>query len=173
MERKCIKTMIDKYLIGIDFDPFDGIPGIYVVAHHLRGWRYLSTYATGKSKKKEIFEKLANSGMNEPAADWDLHHVVEGNHLAPLFKAFEYSSCYESEWPVVLIHSGEEHKLYNGLFRSAGSSLMLPKAAAESLIKKERPRIEYIDNLYKFYHNVYLGDPVLQKIAHNLIRSLI
>ncbi len=111
--------------------------------------------------------------MTEQQGDWDLHHVVEGNHLAPLFSSFDYNRYYESEWPVVLIHSAEEHKLYNGLFRSAGSSLMLPKSGVSSLVTQGRDRIEYIDNLYKFYHNVYLGDPVLQKVAHNLIRSLI
>ncbi len=51
---------MEKYLIGIEYDPFNGIAGIAVVEHHLKGWRYFSTYETGKAQKKVIFEKLAS-----------------------------------------------------------------------------------------------------------------
>src|SRR4051812_6294325 len=101
------------YLHTIHWDAFEGISGIYVTNHHIKGWRYFSTYKNGESKKKSIFQKLSAAGVNEVQPDWDWHHVVEGNHLAPLFVSQEYKWKYEYDWPTVLMHSAEEHKVLN------------------------------------------------------------
>ena len=43
---------MDDFLFGLHFDYFQGIPGIYVTDHHIKAWRYFSTYNNGRSKKK-------------------------------------------------------------------------------------------------------------------------
>ena len=161
---------MEKYLFGIDWDPFEGIPGIYVTGHHIKGWRYFSNYKNGNSKKQLIFQKLAGAGMKENKGDWDWHHVVEGNHLAPLFTSLNYDRLYASEWPTVLLHSAEEHKILNSLFRSKGTSNGLQKAGTTPL--KGNERNIYLNTLYRRYQDIYSGDAVLQKVAHNVIRSI-
>ena len=69
--------------MGLHWDLFEGIPGIYVTRHHIKGWRYFTTYKNGETHKKAIFQKLNAAGMREMLGDWDWHHVVEGNHLSP------------------------------------------------------------------------------------------
>lgn len=158
------------YLAGVPYDLFEGITGIYVTRHHIKGWRYFSTYNNAESKKPLIFQKLAAAGMKESSRDWDWHHVVEGNHLAPLFTNLDYTRKYKSEWPTVLIHSVEEHKILNSLFRSKGTLLGLQKTTSPL---QGQARRSYLNTLLQRYHDIYLGDPVLQRIASNVIRSIV
>ena len=161
---------MEKYLSGIDWDTFGGIPGIYVTSHHLRGYRYFSNYKNGEARKQLIFQKLTEGGVKENRSDWDWHHVVEGNHLRPLFTSQEYSRLYDFEWATVLMHSAEEHKVLNSLFRSKGTSDGLAKAEDEPL--KGSDRATYIGTLKSRYQSIYLGDPVLQRVAQNVISRI-
>lgn len=161
---------MEKYLTGIHWDPFEGITGIYVTGHHIKGWRYFSTYKNGEAKKPKIFQKLNAGGMSESPGEWDWHHVVEGNHLKPLFTSSAYKRLYDSEWPVVLMHSKEEHKILNSLFRSKGTLEGLQYTGVAPLKGSERS--SYISTLYNRYRNIYSGDIILQKVSHNLISSI-
>ena len=160
---------MEKYLLGIHWDPFEGISGIYVTDHHIKGYRYFSTYKNGESKKQLIFNRLAEGKMIEKKGDWDWHHVVEGNHLVPLVASEKYNSLYRLEWPTVLIHSQEEHKVLNSLLRSKGTLQGLQKGGTTPLNRDKRTA--YLKTLYHRYQDIYLGDPVLQKVAHNIIRG--
>jgi hypothetical protein len=162
--------MMNNYLFGIPWEHFEGISGIYVTRHHIRGWRYFSTYKNGEAKKFLVFKKLAEAGANEIKGDWDWHHVVEGNHLAPLFSLTDYNNKYNYEWPTVLMHSAEEHKILNSLFRSKGTLEGLENKGTAPLPGDERRK--YIHTLDQRYQDIYTGDPVLQKMAHNVIRSI-
>ena len=161
---------MEKYLAGIPWDKFEGIPGLYVTAHHIKGWRYFSAYKNGEGQKGLIFQKLAAAGMMEDRGHWDWHHVVEGNHLEPLFSPADYKRLYNHEWPTVLMHSAEEHKILNSLFRLKGTTEGLPKAGAAALAGNARA--DYLRTLYQRYHDIYTGDFILQKVAYNLIRGL-
>lgn len=159
-----------KYLQGIAWDPFEGIPELYVADHHIQGWRYFTTHKKGKAKKTLIFQKLAEGGMLENKGHWDWHHVVEGNHLAPLYTSYDYERFYDDEWPTVLMHSNEEHKVLNSLFRSKGTLEGLQHAGSRPLQGGER--MNYLRTLYQRYQDIYQGDPLLQKVAHNVISSI-
>lgn len=161
---------MNAYLFGLHWELFEGINGIYVTNHHIRGWRYFSTYKNGESKKQAIFQKLAQGGMRENRGDWDWHHVVEGNHLAPLCMPAEYDRKYDYEWPTVLLHSAEEHKIYNRLFRSKGTLFGLEKTTGITTAGDDRQR--YVKTLYERYSDIYTGDPILQTVAGNVIRSI-
>lgn len=158
------------YLSGLHWELFEGINGVYVTNHHIRGWRYFSTHSNGKLRKEAIFQKLANGGMKENPGSWDWHHVVEGNHLAPLFTPSAYKRLYDNEWPTVLLHSAEEHKILNSLFRSKGTLLGLEKS--DALMVPGRNRNEYLSTLLSRYHDAYSGDPILQQAARNVIKSI-
>ena len=162
---------MNKYFLGIDWDPFEGISGIYVSRHHIKGYRYFSTYKNGESKKKTIFQKLASAGMKEIKGNWDWHHVVEGNHLASLYDRIQYHRLYSNEWPTALLHSAEEHKILNSLFRSIVTMQGLQKPGAAPLVGAERNT--YLRKLYQRYQDIYTSDSVLQKVAHNIIRSIV
>ncbi len=108
--------------------------------------------------------------MKERADDWDWHHVVEGAQLIPLFSSADFDKKYEYEWPTVLMHSREEHKILNSLFRSKGTSEGLQKAGLQPLSGDERN--DYLAILKQRYHDIYTGDPVLQRIAANVISGI-
>jgi len=161
---------MEKYLFGLDWDPFDGIPGIFVTDHHISGYRYFSNYQNAKAKKPAIFIKLKAGGMDEISGEWDWHHVVEGNHLEPLFSKMDYDRFYQMQWPTVLMHSAEEHKILNSLLRSKGTTSGLNKTS--SLPLKGIERTAYLKTLFNRYQDVYIGDRILQKVASNVIKSL-
>lgn len=161
---------MQNFLTEIHWDPFGGISGIYVTEHHIKGFRYFSSYKNGVLQKQVIFDKLAAGGMKENKGDWDWHHVVEGNHLEPLFSSSDYNRKYNSEWPTVLMHSREEHEILNSLFRLKETLRGLRKTGNTPLEGVERRT--YLATLYNRYQDIYSGDRILQKVAHNVIKSI-
>jgi hypothetical protein len=159
-----------QYLNQIPYDLFGGIPHIYVVKHHIKGWRYFATYDIGGASKQLIFQKLKDAGQPENKSEWDLHHVVERIHLEPLFSPPRLDLYYNSHWPTVLLHAREEHHMLNSLFRSKGTLEGLEKAGPTPLAGAKRTA--YLNTLYNRYQDIYTGDWVLQKVAHNVIRGL-
>ena len=108
--------------------------------------------------------------MVEDETGWDWHHVVEGKDLKPLFAVADYTREYDLKWPTVLMHSAEEHKILNSLFRSKSIFGNPSPATAEPL--KGNERLEYIKTLRDRYSSVYAGDSILQKVAQNFIVKL-
>ena len=174
-----------RYLLGIDWSPWAGKPGIYAVPHHRRGWRYLSSYRDGQRWKSAIFGALRRYGQAERPADWELHHVVEGQHYADIDFGGRLAIAYRDELPCVLIHR-QEHLAYNQLLHIKETNLMfrdaLPAevaersraAAADAGNRAKRPRLrERLAKLDALYRNAYAGDGVLQRVARNVIQDAV
>ena len=179
-----------KYLRGLPAVPFDPFPGIFAVAHHRRNdsSRIVSSYADGKSRKAELFRFLARTGQIEARRQWDLHHIVEGQHFADVDFAGRLQTMYQNELPVVLIQK-DEHVAYNmvlhisatdEMFRDTMPAELLARsqqAAAEAAQPAMRPKLrERVDQFIELYEGVYMSDPVLTQIARNVLtdaRSLV
>ncbi len=179
--------MLDqRYLTGVRYDDFDGLDGkVFAVPHHIRGWRYISTYADGKFCKDKIFSLLKKHGQEESPSEWDLHHIVEGNHLSEIDFDGRLMAEYNNGLPCVLIHRREEHELYSRLFRlSAAKALFRANltgdktqrsATAQDEAKTPEGKVLMIarlDKLANLYKHAYMGDTPLQKIAANVFRVL-
>ena len=171
-----------KYIKGVDYDPFEGLPGVYATPHYkqTRSWRYVCSYSDGKRHKQRIFELLAKYGQPEARGDWDLHHVVEGQHFADVDFGGRLSVMYQEELPVVLIHKPEHHT-YNQLlhisetdelFRDQLPSALIvrsnaARAAAGDPTQREVLR-QRVARLTLLYQQAYAGDFVLQRISRNV-----
>lgn len=167
---------MNKYLIGIPWNSFEGIPGIYVTDHHINGWRYFSSYSNGQLRKNILFQKFADAGIVEYMGSWDWHHVVEGYDLKPLFSPDVYNNLYKLEWPTVLVHANEEHHVLNSILHSKKIyqeliSLQSSFKSNNNILKRDM-RNKYLYILDQHYRNTYSGDLILQKIANNVIKTL-
>lgn len=179
-----------KYLRGIQAVPFDQFPGIWAVTHHRRddSSRFISSYADGKTNKGGLFRFLARAGQIEARRQWDLHHIVEGQHFADVDFGGRLQAMYQNELPVVLIQK-DEHVAYNMLLHVSATDEMfrdtLPadllarsrQAVADASQPARRPALRArVDKLIELYEGAYMTDPVLTQIALNVLtdaRSLI
>ena len=172
----------NRYLLGIDWAPWAGKPGIYAVRHYRAGWRYLCSYRDGQRWKGSIFEALRRHGQAERPGDWELHHVVEGQHYADIDFSGRLAVAYREELPCVLIHK-QEHIAYNQLlhinetdemFRDALPAETAERsraAAAEARNRTNHPRLpERLRNLDALYQHASARDSVLQRVARNAIQ---
>jgi hypothetical protein len=172
-----------KYLQGIAVDPFEDCPGVFAAQDYRssHSWRYLSSYADGKRHKVRIFALLKQYGQSGVPGGWDLHHVVEGQHFADVDFSGKLAALYRDELPCVLIHKNE-HVAYNQVLHIRETDEMfrdqLPKdllersqrAAAEAKDRRKHPELRIrVQRLKDLYRNAYMGDPVLQKIASNVL----
>jgi hypothetical protein len=178
----------DRYLRGLEADPFEGAPGVFAVAHARRAgaYRYFSTYAAGRAHKRHIFDLLtAHTPATSPdrwvAREWDLHHVVEGQDFASIDFRGRLAAVYRDELPCVLLDK-KEHHAYNSLLHSGPTDELyrdgaLPAAmlarsqtvAAEYRTPARRPALRArVQALAELYRNAYAGDPVLQRVARNV-----
>jgi hypothetical protein len=172
-----------RYLQGIAVDSFEGCPGVFAAPDYRspHSWRYLSSYADGKRHKVRIFALLKQHGQSEVQGEWDLHHVVEGQHFADVDFAGRLNALYRDELPCVLIHRNE-HVAYNQVLHIRETDEMfrdrLPKdllersqrAAAEAKDRRQHPELRIrVQRLKTLYRSAYTGDPVLQKIASNVL----
>ena len=171
-----------KYMNGVDYDPFEGLPGVFATPHYKQthSWRYVCSYSDGKRHKARIFELLAKYGQPEARGDWDLHHVVEGQHFADVDFGGRLGVMYQEELPVVLIHKPEHHT-YNQLlhitetdelFRDQlPSALLLRSKSAQTaaMDPAQRGTLERrVQQLALLYQQAYAGDFVLQRISRNV-----
>jgi len=179
-----------KYLRGVQAVPFEMFPGIWAITHHRRNdsSRLVSSYADGKSRKAELFKFLARTGQIEARRQWDLHHIVEGQHFADVDFGGRLQTMYQNELPVVLIQK-DEHVAYNMLLHVSATDEMfrdtLPAdllarsraAMAEAARPGQRPALRArVDKLIELYEGAYMSDPVLTRIALNVLtdaRSLV
>lgn len=171
-----------KYLQGLDVDPFEGCAGVFATPNpRSRGWRYISSYADGKRHKPRIFALLKQHGQPEIAAEWELHHVVEGQHFADVDFTGRLATLYEAELPCVLIHRNE-HVAYNQLLHIKATDEMFRDRLPRDLLERSRQsaadakdRRKHAElrarvlKLKDLYRNAYQGDAVLQKIADNVL----
>ena len=173
---------VSKYLRGVEWDPWAGMPGIYATPNSRRrgSWRYICTYRDGKRHKKAIMAKLRQYGQPERPGDWDLHHIVEGQHFADIDFAGVIASAYHGELPCVLIHK-QEHVAYNRLLHIRETDELFRDSLPSDLRQRsdqaaERARDpanhgklrEQVMRLMVLYRNAYEGDAALQRIARNV-----
>lgn len=171
-----------KYITGVNYDPFEGIPGVYATPHYKQthSWRYVCSYSDGRRHKERIFGLLAKYGQPEARGEWDLHHVVEGQHFADIDFGGRLSVMYLDELPVVLIHKPEHHA-YNQLLHISEtdelyrdqlpSALLVRSKAAKDAAADPAKRAamkERVEKLALLYHRAYAGDFVLQRISRNV-----
>lgn len=174
-----------RYLHGIPVQPFEGCEGVFAAPHHRNPlhYRYLCSYRDGKRHKGRIFELLHRYGQPESSEEWDLHHVVEGQHAADVDFGGRIAVLYENELPCVLIHK-DEHTAYNRLLHIRATDVIfrdvLPRdldrrsqdAVASARDRRRHPQLRLrINNLAALYRSVYAGDSVLQQVAHNVFRD--
>jgi hypothetical protein len=167
-----------------------GFPGFYFVSDHRdpRGSsRVLCNYADGTRRKASIFELAAlASGHAERPGDWDVHHVVEAQDYADidldgLLLTGRSSGFYRMVMPCVIIHRAEEHRLYSRLLQSRGSEKHARKGSGDlreravaamaraATVQGRAELLRHAQMLIDHYGYVYEGDPVLTRIAQNLL----
>ena len=172
-----------KYLLGVTSVPFDQYPGIFAVTHHRRAdsSRFISSYADGKTNKPELFKFLARAGQIESRRQWDLHHIVEGQHFADVDFTGRLQTMYQKELPVVLIQK-DEHVAYNMLLHVSATDEMFRDTLPADLLARsraamaaaaqpaQRPALRArVDKLIELYDGAYMSDPVLTQIARNVL----
>ncbi len=171
-----------KLLRGLDADDFD-IMGIFGARHGRDpdAWRLICTYNDGKRHKARLFERLARAGQPEERRTWEFHHIVEGQHYADIDFEGRLAEMYADELPCVLI-AKEEHLAYNRvlhiretdeLFRDRGLPADLRErsraAHAAASDRNRHPELRArVSKLRQLYGTVYMGDPVLQRVADNV-----
>lgn len=173
------------YFGSLAYTPYDLLPGLYTIADHReRGsTRWICTYADGQRHKAALFGLMRRLGQNEQAADWDIHHIVEGHHYADIDFRGELERLYKNQLPCVFLHRREEHTLYTRLARTGAVSELfrgngLPRGAAErsraAALQARDPRNrtmlrKRVEDLRGYYKGVYMGDPVLSMIADKVL----
>ncbi len=171
-----------RYLRGVAIAPFEGAPGIFAAPHsrHPGSYRYLSSYQDGQVQKPRLFALLARYGQPEARAEWDLHHIVEGQHFADTDFRGELPAVYAAQLPCVLIHKAE-HRAYNrllhcretdDLFRDALPRDLAARSRATAAAYRDpqrRPELRArVRELAALYRGAYDGDAVLQRVAQNV-----
>jgi hypothetical protein len=175
-----------QYLQGTGAVPFEMFPGIFATPHHKHAGssRFICSYADGQRHKGALFALIARAGQpEEKRGQWDLHHIVEGQHFADIDFGGRLQSMYQNELPVVLIQK-DEHVAYNQLLHvSATDELFRDKLPADLLLRSQaaanaakqlnqramlRTRVA---TMLQLYEGAYQGDPVLAQIARNVLNS--
>ena len=174
-----------KYLAEVYHVPFDQYNGLYVARHYRdpHSSRFICSYNDGKNHKNRLFQFFRRCGQNEIQRDWELHHIVEGQHFADIDFSGRLSKMYANELPCVLIHK-EEHRAYNRLLHIKETDELyrdqLPKdmlrrsqqAAASAQDKSQQRKLQIrLKDIEHLYLDTYCGDPVLQRVAQNVINE--
>jgi hypothetical protein len=180
----------NKYLLGVRATQFEMFPGVFATPPHRHptSSRFICSYADGQRYKAQLFAFFSRAGQTEARGQWDLHHIVEGQHFADIDFSGRLQALYKDGLPVVLIQKNE-HVAYNMLLHIAATDemfrdslpadLVLRSQAAAAAAKQPNQRgalRERVDNLIELYTLAYQGDPVLTRIALNVLndaRSLV
>lgn len=191
-----------EYLTGLS-PSYLGIPGFYLVKHHLGGDRYrvLGDYENLKSGKSQLFQFLedlesasrdSDSGSSSKRLytrpeEWDFHHVVEGRHYANAMLSGELAEFYANRLPCVLVHGAEEHRLYSRLFAiketktffqghdfAGTTSERANKTLALAKTLEGRNEIKMrVQRMSHWYNEFYEGDWVLQLVSRNVFNEVL
>jgi hypothetical protein len=174
-----------QYLLGTGAVPFEMFPGIFATPHHKHAAssRFICSYADGQRHKAQLFAFIARAGQVEARRQWDLHHIVEGQHFADIDFGGRLQAMYQNELPVVLIQK-DEHVAYNQLLHVSATDEMfrdnLPadllqrSQAACAAAKQPNQRAALrsrVEKLLQLYDGAYATDPVLTRIARNVLNG--
>ena len=118
--------MFESYLNGLNAEKCDEsdpkLKGVYVIKGNNGAYYYVSTYSIMQARK-EYFFGLLNQYQKEVKKEWELHHVVEKQHLKFFYSDAQITHLYNNVWPVILINKGE-HTVYNSLLHSKEPKLL-------------------------------------------------
>ena len=157
--------MIEQYLTGLSYDncaDWDkNLQGLYVI-NGRNSYHYLATYSVLQSRKTVFFDILQNY-QKETKKDWEIHHIIERQHLKLLYAEAEVSYLYNSVWPCILIHHGE-HYAYNSILHS--------KEPKELFLSDKSNKQELLQKIKKMYSDVYLGNSILSAVAQNVLSNI-
>jgi hypothetical protein len=174
-----------KYLQGVRATPFEMFPGVFATPHYKQAnsSRFICSYADGQRYKAQLFAFFARAGQTEARGQWDLHHIVEGQHFADIDFTGRLQALYKDELPVVLIQKNE-HVAYNMLLHIAATDEMFRDSLPADLVARSRAAAAAagqpgqradlrarVDKLIELYDGAYQGDPVLTRIARNVLNA--
>jgi hypothetical protein len=158
--------MLQNYLNGLHYEKCDEsdpkLTGVYVIEER-NAYYYISTYKT-LGNRKEYFFRLLSDHQKEVKREWELHHIVESQHLKPFYTDAQILYLYNNVWPCILIHK-EEHYAYNSLLHSKETKLLFG-------INSNMPKSSLLNNVASMYREAYQGNYILSKIAENVLRGV-
>ena len=178
-----IAMLPSRYLTGVRATQLEDFPGVFAAADYRSSSssRFVCSYDDGRRHKLRLFQFLARLGQREARAEWDLHHVVEGQHFADIDFAGRIRTAYAQELPVVLIHKNE-HVAYNQLLHVSATDEMFRDALPDDLVQRSRAAAASaarpaeraalrarVARLAQLYDGAYAGDAILQRIARNVL----
>jgi hypothetical protein len=171
-----------EYLSYLDYDLFENLNGIFVISHYKMGYRYISTYKDAQNHKEYIFNLLEKYGQIEKRKDWEIHHIVEGQHYADIDFSGKLKKLYYDELPCVFIEKNE-HIAYSMSLHTKETDILYRDHLPLETMKRSRKafldaahvnnfarlknRLVRLENLYV---NVYQNDVQLQTVAKNVFR---
>ena len=121
--------------------------------------------------KNDLQGVLFKKDFGVSGTGWQWHHVVETNHLKPLYSPRRLAIMAEQFTPCFLV-SQREHAYFSTNFHSGEAPWVafdIPKPAHSNL--EGSARLLYINKLRKMYNEVYSGNnrQVLRLIANNYL----
>lgn len=134
-----------------------------------RGGTLICTdYKTSKDRGEGVAFKKQ---MGLTGYDWQWHHVVETNHLKPLYDPLRLEILHNEFTPCFLV-SKEEHNYFSTNFHVGDSPWIafdFPKPTHSYLQGSDR--LTYINKLRRMYDAVYTGSDMvdLKKVAFNFL----
>ncbi len=138
------------------------LTGLYALKGGNNAYYYISTYNAFKNKKQYFFDILQKH-QKEVKKDWELHHIVEKQHLTHFYTQGQLSHLYNKVWPCILIHKTEHHT-YNSLLHN--------KAAKVLFTANSSSKSQLLSNIKTMYQQAYLGNHMLSTIAKNVLRTV-
>lgn len=159
-----------RYLAGLQYHDLSTFPGVYETNHPTKAGSYyfISSYSNFKTRKQAFFDFMSRHGQPEIKRSWELHHVVEKQHLEALFEPADLAFAYNYLWPVVLIHK-DEHTAYNSLLHIKETPLLYGVKPGKITPKV---RQDTIANIGALYRDTYRSNHVLSVIAANVVKDL-
>ena len=153
-----------KYLNGVGAVALPQRNGVFAIKNPRKvgSWYYVSTYNYFNNYKRDFFHFISTQGQKEDLSMWELHHVVERQHLAGFHTKSEVDMLYKNVWPCIFIPRNL-HLSYSSVLHSKGSQLIFQSKGETSLTPK---------GLASLYRTVYEGNSVLQTIANNVIADI-
>lgn len=158
--------MKQEYLTGLVYDDCGKwdkkLCGLFVISGIKNNYYYISDYNTLQNRKQSFFNILQKY-QKEIKREWELHHIIEKQHLKHFYSQSELDQLYDKHWPCILIHKGE-HYCYNSLLhRKEPEILFLEEPASKAKL---------LANIKKMYGQAYIGNPILSTIAQNVLKKV-
>ena len=129
--------------------------------------------------KKEICELMKRS-----TGSFDFHHIVERQHLADISVNGMLDFMYQYEIPTVMLHNVKHQLAYNAILHiketrhrylgKESNSIGIEERQKRAIRLSHNPEgrkllQKQIDEMMDIYGEVYHNEPVIRKIASNIL----